>query len=64
VLTSLSFLVLNKWLGLTLWPATMAAIWFGWEEPLPRMPKEIVGEVRQRKTLKDKMELGWKSRFD
>jgi len=70
VLTSLAYLVLAKYLGLTIWPATLiafaigfsfrvAALWFGWEEPMPKLPASLVGELPERESLKEKMQPGW-----
>jgi uncharacterized membrane protein YeiH len=75
VLVSITYLVADKYVGLTIWPATLiaffvgfffrlSAIWFGWQEPLPGLPKEIVGDVKHRETLKEKMEPGWEPNFD
>ncbi len=75
VLTSVVYLVLFKYLGLTVWPATLiafavgfifrlAAIWFGWEEPLPSVPAHVMGEVAKRATLKEKMQPGWEPEYD
>ena len=74
VLTSIVFLVCSRYMALSIWPATLiaffvgfvfrvAAIWFCSEEPLPReVPVEDRGEVKQRTTLKEKMQPGWESR--
>ena len=75
VLTSVVYLVLFKYLALTVWPATliafavgfifrMAAIWYCWEEPLARVPEHVKGEVKQRTTLKEKMQPGWEPEYD
>lgn len=75
VLTSLVYLVCAKYFGLTAWPATliafvvgfsfrMAALWFAWEEPLPRLPKAVIGEVSKRETLKEKMKPDWKPKYE
>ncbi len=75
VLTSVVFLVCSKYLGLTIWPATLisflvgfffrlAALWFAWEEPLPRLPPQVVGEVKRRESLKEKMEPGWEPKYE
>jgi uncharacterized membrane protein YeiH len=75
VLTSIVYLVLFKYLGLTVWPATLiafvvgfffrlAAIWYCWEEPLPRVPEIVKGEVKKRTTLKEKMQPGWEPDYD
>lgn len=71
VLTSVVYLVCAQYLGLSIWPATLlsfavgfffrvAALWFAWEEPLPRhLPDHVVGEIVPRETLKAKMQPGW-----
>ena len=71
VLTSVVYLICALYLQLSIWPATLisfavgftfrvAAIWFAWEEPMPRhLPAHIVGEVKRRETLKEKMQPGW-----
>jgi uncharacterized membrane protein YeiH len=75
VLTSVVYLICAKYLGLTQWPATLiafafgfafrvAALWFAWEEPLPRIPAEIKGEVKPRESLKEKMEPGWEPKYE
>ena len=61
VLTSIVYLILFKYLGLTVWPATLiafavgflfrvAALWFAWEEPLSKVPPQVMGEVVKRET--------------
>jgi uncharacterized membrane protein YeiH len=37
----------------------MAAIWFGWEEPMPRVPASWLKALPKRETLKEKMQPGW-----
>ncbi len=75
VLTSVVYLVCFKYLGMTDWPATLiafgvgfvfrlAAIWFCWEEPLPRVPDHVKGEVTKRVSLKEKMQPGWEPEYD
>ena len=76
VLTSIVYLILFKYLALTVWPATLiafavgfifrvAAIWFAWEEPLPRgVPTNVRGEVEKRESLKEKMQPGWEPKYD
>jgi len=75
VLTSIVFLICSKYLALSIYPATLisflvgfffrvAAIWFGWEEPLPRVPEHVRGEVAKRATLKEKMQPGWEPEYD
>ncbi len=75
VLTSVVFLIMSKYLGLSIWPATLisfvvgfsfrtAALWFAWEEPLPRLPEHVVGTVTRRETLKEKMAPGWEPKYE
>ena len=76
VLTSIVYLILFKYLALTVWPATLiafavgfifrvAAIWFAWEEPLPRgVPTNVRGEVEKRESLKEKMQPDWEPKYD
>lgn len=75
VLVSVIYLICEKYLGLTIWPATLisvaigmafrvAALWFGWNEPLPRIPADIKGEVSRRETLKEKSQPDWNPKFD
>ena len=75
VLTSIVFLICSKYLALSIYPATLiaflvgfffrlAAIWFGWEEPLPHVPEHVRGEVKKRATLKEKMQPGWEPEYD
>ncbi len=75
VLTSIVYLILFKYLALTVWPATLiafavgfifrvGAIWYCWEEPLPRVPADVRGEVVRRETLKEKMQPDWEPKYD
>jgi uncharacterized membrane protein YeiH len=75
ILTSVVYLICARYLALDAWPATlisfaigflfrMAATWFGWDEPLPRLPANIIGEVSHRDTLKEKMQPGWEPKYD
>jgi uncharacterized membrane protein YeiH len=75
VLTSVVYLICAKYFGLDQWPATLiafvvgfcfrvAAIWFCWEEPLPRLPLEVRGEPTKRLSLKEKMHPGWEPEYD
>ncbi len=75
VLTSLVYLICAKYLGLSIYPATLlaflvgfsfrvAALWFAWEEPMPRLPKQVVGELRRRESLQEKMQPDWEPNFD
>lgn len=75
VLTSVVYLVCAKYFGMSVWPATLisfvvgfcfrtAALWFAWEEPLPKLPPEVIGEVSRRETLKEKMAPDWEPKYD
>jgi uncharacterized membrane protein YeiH len=75
VLTSLVYYIGAEYLGLTIWPATLiawavgflfrvAALWFAWEEPLPRLPSAVVGVVARRETLKEKMAPDWEPKYE
>ncbi len=70
VLTALAYLILAEYLGLTIWPATLiafaigfsfrvAALWFNWEEPMPKLPASLMKDLPERESLKEKMEPGW-----
>ena len=76
VLTSIAYLVLAQWLHLNdltgnMWTATLiafaigfcfrvAATWFKWEEPMPRLPSKLFqGEPERRESLEEKMQPGW-----
>ena len=37
----------------------LAATWFGWEEPMPRVPAALLEGMPKRETLKEKMQPGW-----
>jgi len=37
----------------------VAAIWFGWEEPMPKVPAWLLKGQPRRDTLKEKMQPGW-----
>ena len=65
VVTSVVFLFCDQYLALEIWPATLisffagfffrlAALWFGWQEPMPRLPFSVMGTIPRRKTLKEK----------
>lgn len=75
VLTASVYLVCAKYLGLSAWPATLisfvvgfsfrtTALWFAWEEPLPKLPKAVMGEVTRRDSLKEKMQPDWEPNYD
>jgi uncharacterized membrane protein YeiH len=70
VLTSIAYLVLAQWLHLSIWPATLiafaigfcfrvAALWLGWEEPMPRLPPGIMKGEPKRESQEEKMQPGW-----
>lgn len=42
----------------------MAAIWFGWQEPMPRVPAVWLEKLPKRETLKEKMQPGWEPPVD
>jgi uncharacterized membrane protein YeiH len=59
VLTSIVFLVCAHYLGLSIWSATLisvvfgftfrvTAVWQGWEEPMPKMPPELMEGLPER----------------
>ena len=69
------FLVCDKYLGMEIWPATLisfvvgftfrlGAIGFLWEEPMPRVPEHVMGEIKKRISLKEKMHPGWEPEYD
>ena len=76
VLTSVTYLICAKYLGLTIYPATLiaflvgfffrvAALWFAWEEPLPKgVPEHVRGEIVPRESLKEKMQPDWEPKYD
>jgi uncharacterized membrane protein YeiH len=37
----------------------VAAIWFDWEEPMPRVPEKLLAGLPKRWSLKEKMQPGW-----
>ena len=37
----------------------VAAIWFDWEEPMPRIPEHLLKGLPRRVSLKEKMQPGW-----
>ena len=64
-LTSVVYLVCALPLGLSIWPATLisvvfgftfrvTALWQGWEEPMPKMPPELMEGVPEREAFKQK----------
>jgi uncharacterized membrane protein YeiH len=76
VLTSVTYLICAKYLGLTIYPATLiaflvgfsfrvTALWFAWEEPLPSgIPEHVKGEIVPRESLKEKMQPDWEPKYD
>ena len=76
VLTSVTYLICARYLGLTIYPATLiaflvgfffrvAALWFAWEEPLPKgVPEHVRGEIIPRESLKEKMQPDWEPKYD
>jgi uncharacterized membrane protein YeiH len=64
-LTSVVYLVCTLPLGLSIWPATLisvvfgftfrvTALWQGWEEPMPRMPQALMEGMPEREAFKQK----------
>lgn len=65
VLTSIVFLICAHYLGLSIWPATLISvvfgftfrvttIWQGWEEPMPKMPPDLIEGLPEREAFKQK----------
>ena len=42
----------------------MAATWFGWEEPMPKVPAWLLKGQPKRETLKEKMQPGWEPSWE
>lgn len=70
VLTSVVYLICYKYFVLGIWPSTLiafavgfvfrfTALWFAWEEPMPRLPQHIMGTIVKRDTLKEKLQPDW-----
>ena len=70
VLTSVVYLALAR-AGLSIWPATLlavvagfafrlAALWYGWEEPLPRLPADFLEGLPRRVSMREKLRPGRK----
>jgi uncharacterized membrane protein YeiH len=71
VLTSVMYVICYKYLQLPIWPSTLisfavgfvfrvVALWRAWEEPMPRfIPEHVMGVIKRRDTLKEKMQPGW-----
>jgi uncharacterized membrane protein YeiH len=64
-LTSVVYLICAYFLGLSIWPATLiafvfgfsfrvTAVWQGWEEPMPKMPPELMEGLPEREAFKQK----------
>lgn len=64
-LTSVVYLVCTLPLGLSIWPATLisvvfgftfrvTALWRGWEEPMPRLPQALMEGMPEREAFKQK----------
>jgi uncharacterized membrane protein YeiH len=73
LLTSIVYLACAQWLHLSIWPATLvafaigfcfrvAALWFKWEEPMPRLPSGLLKGEPERESLEEKMEPGWEAK--
>jgi uncharacterized membrane protein YeiH len=65
VLTSIVFLICAQFLGLSVWPSTLisvafgfafrvTAVWQGWEEPMPKMPPDLIEGLPEREAFKEK----------
>ena len=65
VLTSVVFLICAQFLGLSVWPSTLisvalgfgfrvTAVWQGWEEPMPKMPPELIEGLPEREAFRQK----------
>jgi len=65
VLTSVVFLICAQFLGLSVWPSTLisvafgfafrvTAVWQGWEEPMPKMPPDLIEGLPEREAFKEK----------
>lgn len=70
ILTSLIYYICATSLGMTQWPATLISWGFGFafrltalyfllEEPMPRVPKNYVGELSKRYNLKQRFSKDW-----
>jgi uncharacterized membrane protein YeiH len=75
VLTSIVYLICAKYFGMSMYLSTLIcfavgftvrvlALWFAWEEPMPNLPKEVVGDVVKRESLKEKMQPDWEPKYD
>jgi uncharacterized membrane protein YeiH len=70
LITSLVYFVCAVYLGMTQYPATLiafivgfvfrlAALYFLWEEPMPRVPPIYVGRLSKRFNLKQRLSKDW-----
>ena len=70
ILTSVVYFLCVTVLGLTQWPATLisfvfgftfrlTALYFLWEEPMPRIPPHYMGELSKRIGLKQRFSKDW-----
>ena len=66
-LTAIVYLICALPLGLSVWPATLisvvfgftfrvTALWQGWEEPMPRMPANLMEGAPEREGVKQKLQ--------
>ena len=64
-LTAVVYLICAYVIGLSIWPATLisvvfgftfrvTALWQGWEEPMPKMPPELMEGMPEREAVKQK----------
>ena len=64
-LTAVVYLICVHVLGLSIWPATLisvvfgfsfrvTALWQGWEEPMPKMPPDLMEGMPEREGVKQK----------
>ncbi len=70
IITSFVYLICEAYLGLSQWPATLiafvvgfvfrlSAIYFLWEEPIPRIPEQYVGRLAKRVDLRTRFSGDW-----
>jgi uncharacterized membrane protein YeiH len=64
-LTAVVYLICAEFLGLSIWPATLiavvfgftfrvTAVWQGWEEPMPKVPPDLMEGLPEREAFKQK----------
>jgi uncharacterized membrane protein YeiH len=64
-LTAVVYLICVQFLGLSIWPATLisvvfgfsfrvTALWQGWEEPMPKIPPDLMEGMPEREGVKQK----------